>query len=223
MSLQEFLKTMEFKVYFAANSIEGLDSFKKHDIDLCIIDTDLQGIDGFALASQIRLLNPDLPVLFMTKKPLSADFLQGFDYGVDDYIVKPFSNEELAMRIKSVMYRVERNNPFSYTLGEEKLHIGKFVFDTKNMILQIGNQEQPLTRKEAALLKVLYDNRNELLTRKKALKMIWGNSDYFIGRSMDVFIARLRKYLRPDPDVRIVTVHGVGFRLIVAEGVTQNK
>ena len=203
-------------------SIEGLDFFKKYDIDVCILDIEMTGIDGFALAAQIRILNPDVPMIFLTSKGLLVNILKDFEYGVDDYLTKPFTNEELLLRIKAVMRRVEKKDPFTYTLSGEKINIGRFVFDAKNMLLILDGKEQPLTRKEAALLKVLYDNKNDLVTRKKVLKMIWGNNDYFIGRSMEVFIARLRKYLKADPNVKILTVHGVGFRLVVAEPVEIN-
>ena len=216
-TISESLNAVDYKVYAAKKSVEGLDFFKKYDIDVCILDIEMTGIDGFALAAQIRILNPDVPMIFLTSKGLLVNILKDFEYGVDDYLTKPFTNEELLLRIKAVMRRVEKKDPFTYTLSGDKINIGRFVFDAKNMLLILDGQEQPLTRKEAALLKVLYDNKNELVTRKKVLKMIWGNNDYFIGRSMDVFIARLRKYLKADPNVKILTVHGVGFRLVVAE------
>ena len=216
-TISESLNAVDYKVYAAKKSVEGLDFFKKYDIDVCILDIEMTGIDGFALAAQIRILNPDVPMIFLTSKGLLVNILKDFEYGVDDYLTKPFTNEELLLRIKAVMRRVEKKDPFTYTLSGDKINIGRFVFDAKNMLLILDGQEQPLTRKEAALLKVLYDNKNELVTRKKVLKMTWGNNDYFIGRSMDVFIARLRKYLKADPNVKILTVHGVGFRLVVAE------
>lgn len=218
-TISENLNSVDYKVYAAKKSIEGLDFFKKYDIDVCILDVEMTGIDGFALAAQIRILNPDVPMIFLTSKSMLVNILKNFEYGIDDYLTKPFSNEELLLRIKAVLRRVEKKDPFTYTLTGEKINIGRFVFDAKNMLLLLDGQEQPLTRKEAALLKVLYDNKNELVTRKKVLKMIWGNSDYFIGRSMDVFIARLRKYLKADPNVKILTVHGVGFRLVITEPV----
>ena len=221
-SISENLNAVDYKVYAAKKSIEGLDFFKKYDIDVCILDIEMTGIDGFALAAQIRILNPDVPMIFLTSKGLLVNILKDFEYGVDDYLTKPFTNEELLLRIKAVMRRVEKKDPFTYTLSGEKINIGRFVFDAKNMLLILDGKEQPLTRKEAALLKVLYDNKNDLVTRKKVLKMIWGNNDYFIGRSMAVFIARLRKYLKADPNVKILTVHGVGFRLVVAEPVEIN-
>lgn len=221
--LKECLEAVEYKVYVTRSSVEGLEIFKKYDIDLCIYGVELNETDGFALAAQIRILNPDMPFIFIADKGMHVDMLKGFELGIDDYVLRPFSNDELLLRVKSVMHRMERNNPFTYTLGDDKITLGKFIFDTKNMMLIYNGKEQSLTRKEAALLKVLYDNKNELLTRKKALKMIWGNSDYFIGRSMDVFIARLRKYLKADPNVKIMTVHGVGFRLIINEDVPQTE
>ena len=219
-TISENLNAVDYKVYAAKKSVEGLDFFKKYDIDVCVLDIEMTGIDGFALAAQIRILNPDVPMIFLTSKSLLVNILKDFEYGVDDYLTKPFTNEELLLRIKAVLRRVEKKDPFTYTLSGDKINIGRFVFDAKNMLLILDGHEQPLTRKEAALLKVLYDNKNDLVTRKKVLKMIWGNNDYFIGRSMDVFIARLRKYLKADPNVKILTVHGVGFRLVVTEPAT---
>lgn len=218
-TISDNLKAVDYKVYATNKGLDALDLFKKNDIDICVLDVEMSGLDGFALAAQIRMLNPDMPVIFLVSKGLFLNLLKDFEYGVDDYLTKPFSNEELLLRIKAALRRVERNNPFSYTLNESKINIGRFVFDAKNMLLILDGKEQALTRKEAALLKVLYDNKNNLVTRKKVLKMIWGNSDYFIGRSMDVFIAHLRKYLKADPNVKILTVHGVGFRLVVTETV----
>lgn len=216
-TISESLKNVDYKVYAARKSVEALELFKKYDVDICVIDVETSGMDGFALSAQIRILNPDMPMIYLVSKGLFLNLLNDFEYGTDDYLTKPFSNEELLLRIKASLRRVERNDPFTYTLGDAKINIGRFVFDTKNMLLILDGQEQPLTRKEAALLKVLHDNKNDLITRKKVLKMIWGNSDYFIGRSMDVFIARLRKYLKADPNVKILTVHGIGFRLVVTE------
>lgn len=217
--LIECTKKANYTVHGTQSSIEGLELFKKFDIDLCIIDSDLPDINGFALAAQIRMLNNDVPIIFMMNKNMHTAMLRDFDYDMDDYIAKPFNNEELLLRIRAVLRRMSRNNPFNYSLGDFKIPIGQFIFDTKNMTLKSDDKDQQLTRKEAALLKVLYDNKNELLTRKKALKTIWGNSDYFIGRSMDVFIARLRKYLKSDPSIKIVTIHGVGFRLVIGDEV----
>lgn len=216
-TISDNLKAVDYKVHAARKGLEALELFKKYDIDICVLDIETNGMDGFALAAQIRILNPDMPVIYLVSKGLFLNLLNDFEYGIDDYLTIPFSNEELLLRIKAALRRVERNDPFTYTLGDAKINIGRFVFDAKNMLLILDGQEQPLTRKEAALLKVLYDNKNDLITRKKVLKMIWGNSDYFIGRSMDVFIARLRKYLKADPNVKILTVHGVGFRLVVTE------
>ena len=187
-----------------------------HCPDLIILDLGLPDMDGMEVLKSVRKWS-NLPVVVVSARTHEKDKVLALDLGADDYLTKPFSNEELLLRIKAVMHRVEKNDPFSYTLGNAKINIGRFIFDAKNMLLILDGKEQPLTRKEAALLKVLYDNKNDLVTRKKVLKMIWGNSDYFIGRSMDVFIARLRKYLKADPNVKILTVHGVGFRLVVTE------
>ncbi len=208
-----------YRIIQARNSFDALELFKKNDVDLCVIDADVAETDGFSLALQLRMLCPDIPVIFLIDGVRHSDMLRNLDLRIDDYVVKPLQNKELGLRTAMMSRRLRDNDSVSECKDEKTIMLGSFVFDTKNLLLIHDGKEQPLTRKEAALLKVLYENKNELVTRKKVLKMIWGSSDYFIGRSMDVFIARLRKYLRADPDVSIVTVHGVGFRLVVMEPV----
>ena len=133
-TINENLKAVDYKVYATKKSIESLDLFKKYDIDICILDIEMTGIDGFALAAQIKMLNPDVPMIFLTSKGLLVNMLKDFEYGIDDYLTKPFSNEELLLRIKAVLHRIERNSVFSYTLGNDKINIGRFVFDAKNIV-----------------------------------------------------------------------------------------
>ena len=157
---------------------------------------------------------PNIPIIFLTAKSLKEDRLKGFQIGCDDYITKPFSTDELHLRIKAIMRRCIKEMP-----GEtpNQYEIGKFRFDAKNQILYSDFGDQTLTRKEAALLKLLCENKNQVLKRDVALESIWGDNDYFIGRSMDVFIVKLRKFLREDPKVTIANVHGVGFKLEIKE------
>ena len=215
-ALKIYLAPEGYRLFEAFDGAEALRIVREQDIHLVLLDIMMPKMDGITATAKIREFS-NVPIILLTAKSETEDMVLGLNVGADDYITKPFSNDELLLRMKSVLRRAERNNPFTYSLGESKIKIGRFIFDAKNMLLILDGQEQPLTRKEAALLKVLYDNKNDLVTRKKVLKMIWGNSDYFIGRSMDVFIARLRKYLKADPNVRILTVHGVGFRLVVTE------
>lgn len=213
--LTDYLELMHYQVFFAKDGKEGLKIFSKNKIDLCLLDVMLPKLDGFSLATAIRQQNKAIPIIFLTAKALKEDRLKGFYHGCDDYITKPFSVDELNMRIKAILKRCIKG--FSTDNNNEKtmLSIGKFTFDFENMLIQSDFGKQTLTRKEAALLKLLYEHKNKLLTRDLAQKTVWGNSDYFIGRSMDVFIARLRKYLKDDPNVIIYNVHGIGFTLEV--------
>lgn len=213
MVLQDFLELMEYEVVLAHDGQEGLAYFKKFDADLIILDVMLPKLDGFSLATQMRAVRPFVPIIFLTAKSMKEDRLKGFQLGCDDYITKPFSTEELNLRIKAILRRCIKDSNRINAEQEEQYKIGKFVFDAKNMVIHSDFGDQTLTRKEAALLKLLCENTNKLLTREKAQQNIWGDSDYFIGRSMDVFIVKLRKYLKDDPNVTITNVHGTGFKL----------
>jgi two-component system, OmpR family, response regulator len=171
--------------------------------------------DGFTLAEEIRVVNSQIPIIFLTAKALKEDRIKGFQAGCDDYITKPFSTEELSLRIKAILRRTQSNLLDSIGAEDEIFLIGKYSFDYRNMVLSSDGVSRNLTRKESGLLKLLCLNMNNLLQREVALKTIWGENDYFIGRSMDVFIAKLRKYLKEDPNISITNVHGTGFKLEV--------
>ena len=210
--LQDYLEMMNYDITLCRNGKEGLEIFQKGRFNLCILDIMMPVMDGFTLAEEIKKINEAVPIVFLTAKSLKEDRIKGFRLGCDDYIMKPFSTEELSLRIQAILKRCMAQA--AIVKDEEPIYkIGKFLFDHKNMILRIDGKEKVLTRKENALLKLLYENRNKLLTRETALKSVWGNDDYFIGRSMDVFIAKLRKYLKDDPSIYITNVHGTGFKL----------
>jgi len=215
--LQDYLEMMDFEITLCKNGQEGLQAFIKETFHLCILDIMMPVMDGFTLAEEIKKKDETIPIVFLTAKSLKEDRIKGFRLGCDDYIMKPFSTEELSLRIQAILKRcmAQQNNIEKET--EPVYQIGKYLFEHKNMILRIDKQERVLTRKENALLKLLYENRNNLLTREIALKSVWGNDDYFIGRSMDVFIAKLRKYLKDDPGISITNVHGTGFKLEIKE------
>jgi two-component system OmpR family response regulator len=218
--LQDYLEMMNYEISLCRNGKEGLDIFRNGKFNLCILDIMMPVMDGFTLAEEIKKINDSVPIVFLTAKSLKEDRIRGFRLGCDDYIMKPFSTEELSLRIQAILKRsmAQVNN---VQKEEEAIYmIGKYTFDHKNMILRFENSERVLTRKENALLKLLYENRNKLLTREIALKSVWGNDDYFIGRSMDVFIAKLRKYLQDDPSIYITNVHGTGFKLEIKEEAT---
>jgi DNA-binding response OmpR family regulator len=217
--VKEYLSMLGYETQLSVNGDEGLEAFKSEAFDLCILDVMLPKKDGFSLAAEIRQLNELVPVIFLTARGHSDDRIKGFKAGCDDYITKPFSSEELALRIEAILKRCSYNG---HTRTSEKIAIGKYIFDPYNRQLIIDDTIQNLTVKESALLKALCMNINNLLPRDKAQIEVWGNSDYFIGRSMDVFITKLRKYLGSDPDVSIQNVHGAGFKLEVKRAVNSN-
>ncbi|MDP4934869.1 MAG: response regulator transcription factor [Salibacteraceae bacterium] len=212
--LTEYLEAKGYMPTLAKNGVEGWKAFSNNDFDLCVLDVMMPEKDGFSLAKDIRNINEDIPIIFLTAKSMKEDTLQGFKAGGDDYITKPFSMEELLLRIKAILRR---------TIGEQKepvktqFELGAFVFDFKNQVLKLNGEEQHLTSKENALLKMLSQHANQLMDRSQALLAIWGDDSYFNSRSMDVYIAKLRKYLKDDQGVKIINEHGKGFRLILPE------
>lgn len=208
--IKDNLEQRGYSVTLCNNGEEGLNEFNQSSYDLCILDVMMPKKDGFTLAKQIRNQNQQVPILFVTAKSMQEDRIEGFKQGGDDYIVKPFSMEELCLRIEVFL---RRSVPAQQN---ENFKLGNFQFDCTNFILQHGSGEKTLTQKEAEVLKLLCRNKDRVLKREEILNAVWGNDDYFLGRSMDVFISKLRKYLRDDPRVQIVNYHGVGFRLEVA-------
>jgi DNA-binding response OmpR family regulator len=208
--IKDNLSMKGYEVTLRNNGDDGLHTFCEKQFDLCILDVMLPKKDGFTLAQQIRERNQQVPILFVTAKSMLEDKIAGFQSGGDDYISKPFSIEELCLRIEVFLRRsVSQTN-------EEQFTIGDLRFDCHNFTLYHNTGEKTLTQKEAEVLKLLCRNKDRVLKREEILKAVWGNDDYFLGRSMDVFISKLRKYLKEDPRVQIVNYHGVGFRLEVA-------
>jgi DNA-binding response OmpR family regulator len=207
--LKEYLELHRFAVELSRDGEAALEAFTKSSFDICILDVMLPKMDGFSLAVAIRQINDSIPLIFLTARSLKIDKLKGFNIGADDYIVKPVDEEELIARINAVM----RRGKVPGVSATETLQIGNYFFDFANQLLIIGEKKQTITVKEAAVLKLLCDHRSKILDRKKALKTLWGESDYFTRRSMDVFISHLRKYLSDDPSVKIKNVHGRGYVL----------
>jgi DNA-binding response OmpR family regulator len=199
-----------YLVELTENGEEGLRAFNERPFDLCILDVMMPKKDGFSLAQAIREKNKNVPILFITAKSMLEDKITGFQSGGDDYIVKPFSMEELFLRMDVFLRRstVVVNTDTSFALGA-------FIFDCQNLTLQHTSGAKTLTQKEAEVLKLLCVNRQRVMKREEILTTVWGDDDYFMGRSLDVFISKLRKYLKEDPKVEIVNYHGVGFRLEV--------
>ncbi|PXX96959.1 DNA-binding response regulator [Marinifilum breve] len=209
--MKNYLEISDFEVTLCVNGKEGLKAFTAQTFDICILDVMMPEMDGFTLAKEIKLKNADMPIIFLTAKTLKEDIIQGYRLGADDYITKPFDSELLIYKIKAIL---SRNNEFSYSHNKSVFTIGKFSFDSNLRILSLDNAEQKLSPKEAELLKLLAENINQILPRETALKSIWGDDNFYTTRSMDVYITKLRKYLKADSDLSIENIHGSGFRLL---------
>ncbi|AHM60791.1 response regulator with CheY-like receiver domain and winged-helix DNA-binding domain [Flammeovirgaceae bacterium 311] len=210
--LQEYLQVKGYTTRLAVNGLLGLHAFEQESFDLCLLDVMLPQMDGFTLAEKIRARNQQVPIIFLTAKSLKEDTLNGFRLGADDYITKPFSLEELLLRIQAILRR--SSSAISAT-PEGPLQIGRYVFMPQQQELKIeGGESTSLTAKEAALLKMLAERKGQTLDRTEALNAIWHNDSYFNARSMDVYITKLRKLLRQDPRLQILSVRGEGFKLV---------
>ena len=191
----------------------GYKAFLKTKFDICVLDVMMPKKDGFTLAKEIRNSNQDIPIIFLTAKTLKEDILEGFKIGADDYITKPFSMEELVFRIEAIIRRTKGKKNKESTV----YRIGKFTFDTQKQLLCLGDEQRKLTTKENELLALLCSHANEILQRDFALKTIWIDDNYFNARSMDVYITKLRKHLKDDPQIEIINIHGKGYKLITPE------
>lgn len=211
--LKDYLTMNGYEVLLATNGEDGVDAFRKEGFGLCVLDVMMPKKDGFTAAAEIKRLNPDVPVIFLTAKTLQQDKIEGFKLGADDYITKPFNSEELLYRIAAVLKRGKTKQQWQ----QKEFQVGKYHFNYKNRILSIDGKQEKLSPKEAELLRLLCLKVNDIMYREDALKQIWGRDDYFTARSMDVFITKLRKYLKDDPNLEIVNIHGNGFRLNLEE------
>lgn len=204
------LKLEGYNVTLAIDGSDALKRFNDRSYHLCIFDVMMPKKDGFTLAKDIRQINSEIPILFLTAKAMMEDKIEGFNSGGDDYLTKPFSTEELLLRVKSLLKRIN----IKTDVAEEKvLEVGRYFFDTENLHLTFELEKKSLTKKEAQILKLMLKFRNQVLNREVILNTVWGQDDYFVGRSLDVFITKLRKYLKDDPRIVIINVHGVGFKL----------
>jgi len=211
--LKDYLSLNDYKVTLAKDGLEGLIMFKNDDYDLCILDVMMPRKDGFSLAKDIRGTNSEVPIIFLTARTMKEDVLKGYQSGADDYLNKPFDSEVLLYKIKAILQRKESEQTIEEDTFEFK--IGKFDFNSKLRHLSYdGGEIQKLSPKESKLLKLLATYKNDLMPRELALTKIWRDDNYFTSRSMDVYIAKLRKYLKPDPNVEILNIHGEGFRLL---------
>jgi len=211
--IQDKLKDEGFEVHLCTDGVEGLKKFNEMDFQMCIFDVMMPKKDGFTLARDVRKLNKNVPILFLTAKNQTEDRIEGFKAGGDDYLTKPFSTEEFLLRVKAILKRV---NLVEEVEEQKTFAIGKMTFDAENFVLKYTSGEiQKLTKKEAKILTLLVQHRNKVLPRDIVLNAVWGQDDYFVGRSLDVFITKLRKYLKEDESVSIANIHGVGFKLTI--------
>jgi DNA-binding response OmpR family regulator len=200
----------DFRVTWAANGADGLRQFNSDEYDLCLLDVMMPAIDGFTLAELIRGRNAQVPVVFLTAKSMTVDVLKGFKIGADDYIKKPVNEEELVARLTAVLKRSKASAP---PVKKEAYQIGRYQFDAQNFRLHLADDMRQLTERESDVLQLLVAKKGELVSRDYVLETLWGKSDYFNRKSMDVFISRLRKYLASDENIKIQNVHGSGFVL----------
>lgn len=206
--LKQYLELQNFIVIWAKDGEEALDFFKTNSFDICVLDVMMPKIDGFTLAKKIVDCNPEIPYVFLTARNQNEDKIKGLKLGADDYIAKPFEADELVLRLTNIIKRTEKRN-FTNTLPNQ-IEIGIFTFDTNRFELKSSQKTQQLTEKEASLLLFLFQHKNQLVKREQVLKAVWENDDFFSGRSMDVFISKLRKYLIEDKTISIESIRNIG-------------
>jgi DNA-binding response OmpR family regulator len=215
MVLKNYLELNDYDVILERDGRLGLAAFQREKFDICLLDVMMPNMDGFTVAEEIRDVDPDMPLFFISAKTMKEDIIQGYKLGADDYITKPFDSEVLLHKIKAIL---KRNEELHREEANAEFDLGKYHFNPRLRQLSFeGKNMQTLSPKENELLKMLSEYKNDLLQRDAALKKIWGSDTYFNGRSMDVYIAKLRKYLREDSNIEIVNIHGNGFRLVVQE------
>ncbi|HBS86759.1 MAG: hypothetical protein A2W91_12075 [Bacteroidetes bacterium GWF2_38_335] len=212
--MKSYLEMNDFDVIWVNDGKEAIGTFRSYDFDICILDVMLPGVDGFTIGRKIKEIDDDIPIVFLTAKTLKKDVLEGFKIGADDYITKPFDSDVLLLKIKAIL---KRNQRFSEDTGFEEFKIGKYLFNYRHRTITLENKSQKLSPKEAELLKMLCIRINEVLDRQETLKKIWKEDSYFTTRSMDVYVTKLRKYLKDDPSIEINNIHGSGFILLVNE------
>ncbi|MEP6615103.1 MAG: response regulator transcription factor [Ginsengibacter sp.] len=206
------LELNHYHVVHCRNGDDAIEAFTHHKIDLCILDIMLPGKDGFEVATAIRKIDQEVPILFLSAKTLKEDRIRGLKLGADDFIVKPFSIEELVLKIEVFLQRSKKA-----VMNNLQFQLGGFLFDSQNYTLVIDGKKEILTQRESDLLKLFCNNKNKVLTREQILKSLWGDDDYFMGRSLDVFISRLRKIISKEPSIQIENLHGIGFKFSVSE------
>jgi DNA-binding response OmpR family regulator len=211
--LKDYLELNDYDVVLAKDGIEGIIEYRKRDFDICVLDVMMPRKDGFTLAKEIKNINTDQAIIFLTAKSLKEDMMQGYKVGADDYLTKPFDSDVLLAKIKAIVARNKRNE----LPEQENYTLGNFTFDPKLRVLSGYGEDRKLSPKESELLKMLLQYKNDLLPRSAALLKIWKDDNYFTGRSMDVYIAKLRKYVKPDGRIEIQNIHSEGFTMMINE------
>ncbi|HSN60130.1 MAG TPA: response regulator transcription factor [Ferruginibacter sp.] len=214
MVLKNYLELNDYDVILERDGRLGLAAFQREKFDICLLDVMMPNMDGFTVAEEIRDINPDVPLFFLSAKTMKDDIIQGYKLGADDYITKPFDSEVLLPKINAIL---QRNVESHREEANAEFDLGTYHFNPRLRELTVNGKVQTLSPKENELLKMLAEYKNDLLPREAALKKIWGSDTYFNGRSMDVYIAKLRKYLKEDSKLEIVNIHGNGFRLVESE------
>ncbi len=205
--LKHYLELYQFEITWAENGEEALAIFKTESFDICVFDVMMPKMDGFTLAEKIIKIDPEIPFIFLTARKLKEDKITGLKLGADDYIVKPFEADELVLRLNNILKRSKQNQ---LPKTADELQIGTYVFDTKRLSLKNDTKTQQLTEKEASLIHFFYTHKNQMVKREQILKTIWGNDDFFSGRSMDVYISKIRKYFKDDSRISIESVRNIG-------------
>ena len=208
--LKNYLELNDFETSWFKDGIEAYKGFQRNQFDICLLDVMMPEMNGFQLAEEIKQLTPDMPLLFLTAKSLKEDILTGYKSGADDYIVKPFDSELLIFKINAIL---KRSNGTAKASGATQFTLGNYTLDSHKQVLRGPRGNRRLSHKENELLRLLCLYKNNLLPRDIALKNIWGNDDYFTGRSMDVYISKIRKHLNDDPSLELINIHGKGYRL----------
>jgi len=211
--LKQYLELYQYEVTWAENGEIALHLFQNQSFDICVFDVMMPKLDGFSLAEKVIKINPEIPFIFLTAKKLKEDKIIGLKLGADDYIVKPFEAEELILRLQNILKRSQQTK---LATTVEMISIGLYTFDTQRLTLQLNNDIQQLTEKEAALLHYFFDHQNQLLKREQILKAIWGNDDFFSGRSMDVYISKIRKYFKHDTSISIESTRNIGLEFKIS-------
>lgn len=212
--LKSYLELSDYDVTLCVNGNKGLEAFRKDKFDICLLDVMMPEMDGFTLGKKLKEIAPNVPFVYITAKSLKEDMKLGYEIGADDYIIKPFDSELLILKLKAILSRCEGEVE---EVKPKYIQIGQYLFNTELRTVSKNDEVIKLTPKEAHLLELLYNYRDRLLLRDKALTEIWGANDYFTARSMDVYITKLRKYFKDDSKIKIDNIHGSGFRLIIEE------